>query len=106
VEQRYELQARNEALMRTVNDRIGAIDAKAAWAHPEHHFDFECECGNLDGCDARVTMSLAEYEQVRAQRDRFAVLPGHQNESIEDVVQRNERFYIVDKRDAVEHLVK
>jgi hypothetical protein len=106
VERRYELQAKNEALLRTVNDRISALDAEAGWADPEHLFDFQCECGNPDGCDGRVPMSLPEYDNVRTQRDRFAVLPGHENDAIEDVVERTERYYIVDKHADVEHLVE
>ena len=32
--------------------------------------------------------------------------PGHESAAIENVVERNERFAIVDKRDAVEPLVE
>ena len=107
VEARYELQARNEALMRTVNDRIKALDEEAGpWPDREELFGFHCECGNTDSCNERVHMSLAEYERVRSQRDRFAVVPGHQADEIEQVVEQNDRFLIVDKRDAVEHLVE
>lgn len=106
MDRRYELQARNEALLRTVNERIRALDADAGWADAGHLFEFQCECGNPDGCDGRVEMSLPDYEHVRAQRDRFAVVPGHEDEAIEQVVERKERYYIVDKRDAVEHLVE
>jgi len=106
VEKRDELQARNEALLRTVNERISALDAEAGWADAAHLFEFQCECGNPDGCGGRVEMSLSEYGHVRAQRDRFAVVPGHEDDAIEQVVERNERFFIVDKRDAVEHLVE
>jgi hypothetical protein len=106
VQGRYELQARNEALLRTVNEQIRALDESAGWADPEQRFEFQCECGRADGCGDRLEMSLAEYERVRSQRDRFAVVPGHESAQIEDVVERNERFVIVDKRDAVEHLVE
>jgi hypothetical protein len=106
MERRHELQARNEALMRTVNERMRALDAEAGWADVDHLFEFQCECGSPDGCAGRVEMSLAEYERVRAQRDRFAVVPGHEDDAIEQVVERNERYRIVDKRDAVEHLVE
>jgi hypothetical protein len=50
-------------------------------------------------------MTLAEYERVRRQRDRFAVVPGHEAGEIEYVVEQDERYAIVDKRDEVEHLV-
>jgi hypothetical protein len=107
VEERFERQARNEALMRSVNEQIAALGQGAGgWADPEHPFDFQCECGQNEGCDARLPMTLAEYERVRSQSDRFAVLPGHQTVEIEHVVERDERYIIVDKADAFEHLVE
>ena len=106
MEKRYELQAQNEALMRTVNERISALDAEAGWAGSGDQFDFQCECGNPEGCSGRVRMSLAEYERVRAQRDRFAVVPGHENEAIETVTEETARYCIVDKIKAVEPLVE
>jgi hypothetical protein len=107
VEERLERQARNEDLMRTVNDQRAAIDEGAtAWADPEHQFEFQCECGRDKACEGRVLMTLGEYEVVRSQRDRFAVVPGHENGEIEDVVEQADRYFIVDKRDEVEHLVE
>ena len=99
MESRYELQARNEALLRTVNDRIKSLDDEAgAWTSRQELFGFQCECGDTDGC--------AEYERVRSQRDRFAVVPGHETPQIEHVVERSERYFIVDKVDAVERFVE
>ena len=102
MESRYELQARNEALLRTVNDRIKSLDDEAgAWTSRQELFGFQCECGDTDGCDGRLQMTLAEYERVRSQRDRFAVVPGHETPQIEHVVERSERYFIVDKVDAI-----
>ena len=107
MEERFERQARNEGLMRTVNERIAAIDERAVgWSDPSHLFDFQCECGKISGCTERVLMTLAEYDRVRAQRDRFAVVPGHETDEIEHVVERDARFLIVDKRDEVEKFVE
>jgi hypothetical protein len=107
VKERLERQARNEDMMRSVNDRIAALDKSAAeWAAPDQQFKFQCECGKTDGCAGRVLMTLGEYERVRSQRDRFAVVPGHEADEIESIVEQDERFVIVDKRDEVEHLVE
>ena len=104
---RYELQARNEALLRSVNERIKRLDEEAgAWTDPKQRFWFQCECGNTDTCHERVEMTLAEYERVRSQRDRFTVLPGHETHEIERVVESSGRFFIVDKLDCVEPLVE
>jgi hypothetical protein len=107
VEERFERQARNESLLRTVNEQIAALGHGAAgWADPAHQFSFTCECGKLEGCGGRILMTLSEYEFVHSQRDRFAVLPGHQTDHIERVVKEHERYVVVDKRDAYEHLVE
>ena len=50
-------------------------------------------------------MTLDEYEVVRTQDDRFALVPGHETEGLEHVVDGNERFVIVDKVDEAEPLV-
>jgi hypothetical protein len=107
VEERFERQARNEALMRTVNEQIAAADKRAAgWADATDQFAFQCECGKV-GCEDRVLMTMSEYERARSQRDRFALVPGHENDQIEDVVERqDDRYVIVDKRDEVEPLVE
>jgi hypothetical protein len=107
VKERLERQARNEDMMRSVNDRIAALDKSATdWAAPDQQFEFQCECGKTDGCDGRVLMTLGEYDRVRSQRDRFALVPGHEANEIESVVEQDERFVIVDKHDEVEHLVE
>jgi hypothetical protein len=107
VEERFERQARNEALMRSVNEQIAELSESAGgWADPGHRFDFQCECGRADGCESRVVMTRSEYERVRAQRDRFAVAPGHQTPEIEVVVEESESYLIVDKKDRYEPLVQ
>ena len=105
VDKQLERQARNEALAREVNERINAIDRAAAGS--EHHdtFGVHCECGRNDGCHERVWMTLAEYERVREQDDRFALLPGHETDELEHVVERNDRYVVVDKVPAAEPFV-
>ena len=77
VEERLGRQARNEALMRSVNEQIAELSEGAVgWAPPEQPFDFQCECG-AEGCASRVVMTRGAYERVHGQRDRFAVAPGH-----------------------------
>jgi hypothetical protein len=59
---------------------------------------FVCECGNL-GCTATVELTIPEYEQVRSSFDRFLIIPGHEIESVEDVVERHDNYLVVSKRD-------
>jgi hypothetical protein len=93
---RFERQARNEALMREVNERIEALDKEAADLESSDLFEFICECGR-EGCTTPVQLTLAEYEEVRTQDDRFAVSPGHETSGLENVVSRNQRWVLVDK---------
>ena len=108
MEERLERQARNEALVREVNERISALDrdgAESGALEGSRTFGFHCECGREGGCPDMVWMTLPEYEVVRAQDDRFALVPGHDADELERVVDMNERFVIVDKVDAAEPLV-
>jgi hypothetical protein len=96
---RAERQARNETLHREVNERLAKMDkqADASWATDDESFEFLCECDRGDGCDARVQMKLADYEQVRQQNDRFAIVSGHENLEIERVVSGGQGYLVVDK---------
>jgi hypothetical protein len=108
---RLERQARNEALVREVNERIAEIDTAAEHMNlaPEGTlFEFLCECGGDSdevSCDERIRMTVDEYERVRSQDDRFAVYPGHETPALESVTLRTERFAVVDKRRAAEPFV-
>jgi hypothetical protein len=94
-------------MFREVNERIAELsESVSGWAPEGRLVEFQCECGAEGGCWERVEMTLAEYETVRAQDDRFALLPGHETNDIETVVERTERFVIVDKLPAVEAFVR
>jgi hypothetical protein len=103
MDERLEQQARNEGLVREVNERISALDRSAA--SNGEMFGFHCECGRHGGCEERIWMTLAEYDTVREQDDRFALTPGHETDELEHVVEQTERYVIVDKVDAVEPFV-
>ena len=113
VNPRQERQARNEALVREVNERIEQVNQSAeegGRADQETSFEFLCECGRGDGaeltCVEHFEMTLREYEELRSQDDRFAVVPGHENLELEEVVRRTEQYLVVDKRPAAEPFVE
>jgi hypothetical protein len=104
---RPERQAANEAAFREVNERRAAIDrgAEATWAGGDELFEFVCECG-AESCEGRIEMTLEEYDAVRAQDDRFTVLPGHESAEIETVVEWHETYVVVDKIPELEGIVE
>lgn len=90
--------AKNEALFRSVNEkieRLGQVDQQAV-----PFTTFVCECS--DGtCAQQVQLTIPEYEEVRSESRWFAVVPGHVTEEIEHVVHTTDRYVIVEKDTAV-----
>jgi hypothetical protein len=77
---------------RQVNEAIEPRDRSDASAV------FVCECGHL-GCSDTVEMRVAEYEAVRTSFDRFLLVPGHEIEEVDKVVERHQRYLVVVKRE-------
>ena len=82
--------AMNEATFRKVNEGIESAQ------DPEGLLTFVCECGRL-GCNTLIQLTRAEYEALRANPRRFAILDGHEIPESEAIVERHERFVIVEK---------
>jgi predicted NBD/HSP70 family sugar kinase len=104
VDERDERAAKNEALLRKVNDRIEEVGKHLQVLPDGESLDFRCECGRRD-CEEFVSMGVSAYEHVRADNDRFAVVPGHENPAIERVVERSDHYLIVDKKPEAERFV-
>jgi hypothetical protein len=104
VDGRDERTARNEALLREVNERIHEVGESLQVLPDDEQLDFRCECGRPE-CEEFVSLKTREYEHVRSDNDRFAVVPGHEDPELERVVERTERYVVVDKRPEVEPLV-
>ncbi len=86
--------ARNEALFREVNEQVEILAARLH--EPPEPIGFLCECSNGD-CSEHVFLTRSEYEQVRRDSRRFILLPGHEAPEIERVVERQERYLVVEK---------
>ena len=85
---------RNEALFREVNEQVDSLSERQGSGAREELL-FICECSN-DGCTERVAVPRPVYQDVRAHPRRFLVLPGH-DQDFEHVVERTERYAIVEK---------
>ena len=101
---RDERLAKNEALLRAVNERIHEVGERLQVLPDDELLEFRCECGRPE-CDDSLSMTPAEYEHVRSDNDRFAVLPGHEEHQIERIVERTDRYLVVDKRPKAEPYV-
>ena len=86
--------AKNEVVLRDLNERL-----KAYPGSPDKLFsEWVCECADIT-CMKPVELSIEEYEMVRAEPTRFVVAPGaeHVNPEIERLVQRESRYWVVEK---------
>jgi hypothetical protein len=88
-----ERHVRNEWLFREVNERIAEVNEDF---EVEGEAEFLCECGQQI-CFATVELTRAQYEAVRDESRRFIVVPGHEEASVERVVQRETGFLVVEK---------
>jgi hypothetical protein len=85
----------NEALFRHVNEQIRELDRRLAVGADET-YGFVCECGNND-CMERIDLSIGEYERIHSDPTRFAVVGGHENTSVEAIVERHPGYNVVRK---------
>jgi|SRR4051812_4930027 hypothetical protein len=82
--------ARNQSLFREVNEQIEEIAGDSAFSR------FICECMDQD-CGESVSVTLEEYEHVRAQPAWFIVIAGHDVAEVEDIVETTDRYLVVEK---------
>jgi hypothetical protein len=95
---REERLARNETLFREVNERVAEVAANYIEVETTSDpVEFTCECGRAD-CAEPITMTVLEYEAVRALPTRFAVVPAHEQPEVEIVVERHPSYVVVEKR--------
>ena len=86
--------ARTQSLFRDVNERVNEINTAFGALIPLS--EWICECDD-DTCSERMELTQGEYEAVRLDPRRFAVLPGHFNSRIEQLAEQTERYWVVEK---------
>jgi hypothetical protein len=82
--------AMNEATFRKVNEVMEERQ------DPSGLLTFLCECGRLD-CSELIQLTLIEYEDVRESSRRFAMVDGHEIFETEEIVERHDRYVVVEK---------
>jgi hypothetical protein len=102
---REERLARNEASFRSLNESLGAsVHARLSGSRSEDP-GFVCECGN-DACEDIIQVEVARYEGVRRDPCLFLVRPGHEALDVEDVVQREDGYFVVRKHEDAADVVR
>ena len=93
---------RNQVIFREVNERIREVaeqfDVKSGVA-------FICECSN-ERCAASIELDLDEYDTIRSSPTLFLIAPGHETLKVENVVETNDRYALVEKIRKVELVTK
>ena len=99
--------AENEVVFRQYNERVeeGFAELKrmAEEEGQESLLDddnstlhFYCECSDED-CRQRVQLEPSRYKDIHIRRDRFVVVCGHENETIERVVEKTPDYCVIEK---------
>jgi hypothetical protein len=58
--------------------------------------DLVCECAAPD-CDARISLSVEDYQGVREHSARFIILCGHEIPEVERICESNDGILVVEK---------
>jgi hypothetical protein len=95
VDERQERLGRNEALFRVVNERIYELN-EAFDAIADEGFEIVCECAAI-ACVEQILIPTAEYARVRTDPTLFVLVPGHEDLTVEAVVEENQAYLVVRK---------
>jgi hypothetical protein len=85
--------ARNRSLFREVNEQMKRLGGTPGW--PELTA-FVCEYLDAD-CADTIPVQVTAYERVRRYPSRFLLLPEHYDPSVETVVEKDLRYWVVEK---------
>ena len=88
----------NEAVFREVNDQLEELEE--TFRPGREDLDLVCECGD-PGCGERLRLPRYDYRRLRSDSRLFAVVPGHEQADVEDVVERHDGYDVVRKHDGV-----
>jgi hypothetical protein len=84
----------NEALYRSINEKIE--DLNASFGMVAESMAVVCECGQLE-CAQQIELAMPTYERVRSDPTLFVVVPGHEIPDVETVVEEQSGFNVIRK---------
>lgn len=86
--------AGNQEIFRRANERLRkAVEGVVSNSKP---IPFVCECAD-EACMSVVDLSLAEYREIRAHPEQFAIVPGHPRIEGETIAATFDRYEVVSK---------
>lgn len=91
-----ERKALNEGKFRDANELIEQRAVELVGVEDGQLVPFLCECPQME-CVQVALLTLKEYEQVRTSGRQGLAVPGHEDLTVETVLERNERFVMTEK---------
>ena len=92
----------NEAIFRSVNEEVQALNATFSTA--TNTMRIVCECGTRS-CTEQIEIAPEEYARVRQDTTLFLTKPGHDFPETEQVTEKAERYWIVRKDPGIPALI-
>ncbi len=104
MDERDERIAKNETVFRAANREIEHAEQEEGGG-THRAIEVLCECGR-PGCTGLIGLTIAQYNDVHSQDDRFVVLRGHENPKLEKVVEERPDYLVVDKFGEAEEIAE
>jgi hypothetical protein len=93
--QREARAVKNELVFRAVNEQI--VKMTERFRAQLSDIDIVCECANTT-CVGTIRIDAAAFAEIERAEGTFLVLPGHEDESVEEVVAQREAYVVVFKQ--------
>jgi hypothetical protein len=90
--EREQRAAQNELVFRAVNEQI--VKMTDRFREQLADIDIVCECANT-ACVGTIRINVDAFSKVQRDAATFFVLPGHEDESVERVVERTDGYVLV-----------
>jgi len=90
--EREERAAQNELVFRAVNEQI--VKMTDRFREQLAEIDIVCECANTT-CVGTIRVNVDEFAEIERAEATFLVLPGHEDETVERVVERKPSYVVV-----------
>ena len=86
--------ALNEAMFREVNERVE--DMTKTFESTTGTLEIFCECGD-PACTDRLSVPTDVYERVRSDATHFLLHAGHEDSTVEHVIETHDSCIVVEK---------